>query len=814
MISPVGGRHTRMSAQLVNVLIATTGTALALPGAWLLSNGGSAYYLIAGLTLVGSAFLAYRQQPSALWVYSGLLVATTGWSLYEAGFDFWALLPRLAYLSALGLCLLLTFPRSSVDARRSRLILMLSVTTAVLTVIAPLLTRTGVTGAGIAPSRYSMAGPADWPSYGNSHSDHFGPVGEITPENVGRLTRAWVYRTGLLGPDGKRKAGLELTPLMVDGVLYGCTSFDSIFAVEPDTGKQLWRRDTLARPVAGGHPVCRGLAFYRAASGAADCPTRILVATIDNYLVALNARTGEPCAGFGDGGRVDLLPGLGQFPPGWIHPTSPPTVVNGTAVVGAFVIDNQSTNVPPGVIRGYDATTGILKWAFDPSRPDNPTPLPPDSVYTPSTPNAWTVFSGDEALNLIFVPMGNGSPDFYGGSRSVTTERFSSALVALDASNGTVRWVFQAVHHDLWDYDLASQPALVDFPLHGIRVPALILPTKTGQLFVLDRRSGQPLTRVEERKAPISTLPGERSSPTQPYSVDMPDLSGKPLVEADMWGLTPFDQLYCRIAFKTSRYDGLYTPMGLRPSIRYPGELGGIDWGGVSIDEKRSLLIVNVNYMADRDQFITREQADREKLFPKTDPRGHFAPGGAMAGTPYGVHWGPFLTALGIPCQQPPFGSLSAIDLRSRKTIWSRPLGDARNSGPFNLALGLPIQLGAPNIGGTLVTGTGIIFVGATQDEMFRAFDVHSRKLLWQTKLPAGGHATPMTYQAGDGHQYVVIAAGGGALQDELGDFLVAFRLSSTAPQAAALAIRREPALPSCQPLPAPLQRHCRTPTD
>ena len=366
--------------------------------------------------------------------------------------------------------------------------------------------------------------------------------------------------------------------------------------------------------------------------------------------------------------------------------------------------------------------------------------------------------------------MGNGSPDFFGESRTPETDRFSSALVALDASTGLIRWIFQAVHHDLWDYDLASQPALVDFPVDGRTVPALILATKTGQLFVLDRRTGDPLTRIEERAVPTSNLPGERSSPTQPYSVEMPDMSGDKLSEADMWGLTPFDQLYCRIAFKRSRYEGMYTPMGMEPTIRFPGELGGINWGSVSIDAGRGLLIVNANYLADRDQFITREQANREGMVPRTDPRVHSAPGGAMAGTPYGVHWGPFLNPLGVPCQKPPYGTLTAIDLSSRQIVWTRTLGDARNSGPFNTPLGLPIELGAPNIGGTLTTGSGIIFVGATLDEMFRAIDVHNGEILWQHRLPAGGHATPMTYRGGDGHQYVLIAAGGGSLQNKPGD--------------------------------------------
>jgi quinoprotein glucose dehydrogenase len=758
---------------------------MALPGAFLLLLGGSPYNLLAGIVLIACALLTARRRTSALAMYAALLIATTLWSVWEVGLDFWALLPRTLFLCVVGVCLLVTLGLSRGASGISRVLLIAALVIATCTTMTPLLIRHPLQLSGGSHVDPVAGDDGEWSSYGNRHSNRYSPLGEITPANVQKLEQAWTYHTGLFGPGGKRRASLELTPLMVDGMLYGCTAFDSVFALDPLTGKQIWRRDTVESAVLGGHPVCRGLSFYRAPVGTAVCPTRLLIATVDNHLVALDARSGKPCSDFGLNGKVDLMRGMGIFPQGWTHPTSPPTIVNGTAVIGAYVVDNQSTLVPPGVIRGYDAVTGALQWAFDPARPDDSTPLARGAVYTPSTPNAWTVFSGDENLNLVYIPTGNGSPDFFGANRSPTTDRFSTSLIALDASTGLVRWTFQAVHHDLWDYDLAAQPALVDFPVAGAKVPALVLPTKTGQIFVLDRRTGEPLTRVVERPAPKSSIPDERSSPTQPYSVGMPDFSGATLTEADMWGLTPFDQLFCRIAFKRSVYDGMYTPLGLDPSLRFPGELGGIDWGSVAIDEGRGLLIVNANYMADRDQFISREQANHEGLVPRTDPRGHFAPGGAMAGTPYGVHWGAFLTPLGVPCQRPPFGSLTAIDLQSRKVVWSRTLGDARNSGPTGLPLGLPIELGTPNIGGTLATGSGIIYVAATQDEMFRAIDTRSGAVLWQTKLPAGGHATPMTYKGSDGHQYVVIAAGGGALQDKPGDSLVAYRLSNAASHSA-----------------------------
>ncbi|MDO6412830.1 pyrroloquinoline quinone-dependent dehydrogenase [Sphingomonas sp. BIUV-7] len=761
------------------LLFALSGAALAVPGLWLLTLGGSAYYLLAGAALLACAVLMVRRRVAALWLMAALLAASLGWALYEGGFNFWALMPRLAFLIGLAILLLLAFR----NVRRSgapRLVLGTIAAISLVVLLAPLIGGAHIDGSGVLPRPNATAsGDLDWPSYGNRAANRYTPLAEINPASVGRLGEAWVYHSGLRSPDGKRRGGLQLNPIMADGLVYGCTAFNRIFALDPVTGRQVWRRDTLNRDSSGGHPACRGVTFFRAPVGTAECSTRILAGTIDNHLIALDAKTGAFCRSFGDGGRADLLTGLGKIPQGWTHPTSPPTIVNGTAVIGAYVVDNQSTEVPPGVIRGYDAVTGRLKWAFDAAKPDATQPPAPGTIYTHSTPNAWTVFSGDDRLNLVFVPMGNGSPDFFGGKRPASTDRFSTSLVAIDVTTGAVRWTFQAVHHDLWDYDLAAQPALVDFPVGDRTVPAIILATKTEQLFVLDRQTGKPLTQVEERRAPPASATGERPSPTQPYSVGMPSPFRGDLTEGTMWGLTPFDQLSCRIAFRRSVYGGMYTPMGMTPTIRYPGELGGIDWGSVSIDAGRGLLIVNSNHLADRDQFISREQADREGLVPKVDPRGHSAPGGAMAGTPYAVHWGPFLSALGVPCQQPPFGEISAIDLKTRRTVWTRPLGDARASGPFGLRLGLPIVLGAPNIGGTLATGGGLVFVAATQDEMFRAFDVHTGKLVWQTRLPAGGHATPLSYRGRDGHQYVVIPAGGGSLKDPQGDAIVAFRLDA-----------------------------------
>lgn len=774
------------------LLLLLTGLGMLVPGLYLAALGGSLYYAVCGTLILASAWLILRRRRSGVMLFWLVFLATIIWSLWEVGFDGWALMPRLVYLAVAAVWLLPLglMDRSGPPAPRARLVALLlpilGLAAAAALVLSPLNHSASADLASEPAPAPAAAGNGEWANYGNSlHGTRYSELAQITPANARNLEQAWIYHAGLIPKGGRRIGGLEVTPLMVDGTLYGCTAYSAVFALDPLTGRQLWRHDTRINFATVGHAVCRGVTFFRAPSGVKECPTRILLGTVDNTLIALDAKTGQPCRSFGNNGEVNLGEGMGKFPPGWTNPTSPPTIVHGTAIIGAFIVDGQSTHVPPGVIRGYDALTGRLKWAFDPGRPGDHAPPAPGQTYTPSTPNSWTVFSGDEALGLVYVPMGMGSPDFYGANRTPETDRFSTAIVALDADTGAVRWMFQAVHHDLWDYDLAAQPVLVNFPTATGTVPSLIQPTKTGQIFVLDRRTGHPLTPVEERPVPASSIAGERWSKTQPFSTGMPDFAGPALTEADMWGITPFDQLYCRIKFRQARYQGIYTPMRLGNSIRTPGELGGIDWGSVSVDEGRGLLIVNSNRMADYDELITRAQADSEHLFARGTARAAGAtrpvtPGAAMEGTPYGVHWKVFLTDLGIPCQKPPYGFLTAVDLKSRKILWQHTLGNAANSGPFGLALHLPLPLGAPNIGGSVVTRGGVIFIAATQDQYFRALDEANGKVLWDVQLPAGGHATPMTYMGRDGRQYVLIAAGGNpSFGTKPGDDIIAYRLKS-----------------------------------
>ena len=753
---------------------------MALPGLYLATLGGSLYYAVAGGLILLSAWLVLRRQHFGVTLFWLVFLGTVIWAVWEVGTDGWALMPRLVYLAIVAWWLLL-FADHRLSTRAKLAVLLLPILGVAGAIGFWSLHRTA-SAASIPETVAAASAAGEWTHYGNGlHGTRYSELSQITPANAANLEEAWTYHAGLLTRDRHSGHLYEGTPLMVDGMLYGCTPHDAVFALDPVTGQQIWRHDTEIDVAAGGRGVCRGVSFFRAPAGVIECPTRILLGTVDNRLIALDAKTGQPCRSFGTDGAVNLSEGEGldQFPRGWINPTSPPTIVHGTAVIGSYIIDDQSTHVPPGVIRGYDAVTGELKWAFDPGRPDDHGPLAPGQSYTPSTPNSWPPFSGDEALGLVYLPMGNGSPDFYGVNRTPETDRFSSAVVALDADTGAVRWTFQAIHHDLWDYDLAAQPVLVDFPTAAGTVPALIQPTKTGQIFVLDRRSGKPLTKVEERAVPPSSIPGERWSRTQPFSTGMPNFAGPTLTEADMWGITPFDQLYCRIKFRQAEYRGIYTPPRLGPSIRTPGELGGIDWGSVSVDEGRGILVVNSNLMADYDQFITRAAADKERLFISGDPRkGKTPPGAAMEGTPYAVHWHGFLTGLGIPCQRPPYGFLTAVDLKTGNTLWQHTLGDASNSGPFGIPLHLPLPLGTPNIGGSIVTKGGVIFIAATQDKYFRAVDEKTGKVLWEVQLPAGGHATPMTYLGRDGRQYVLITAGGSAgFGTGSSDAFIAYRL-------------------------------------
>jgi quinoprotein glucose dehydrogenase len=759
---------------------------LIIGGTQLLLLRGSAYYLMAGLVMALCAVLALRRSCWSAYLYGWLLVGTLPWALWESGFNGWALAPRVLPLLLLGSCFLIPRVRrtlgrqprpaarpdeSAVKARITLAVLLCAVLSAAMVNDEPP-DRDESPHAATTPS---VAGE-DWSSYGGTPAgQRFSSLSQINTRNVDRLQLLWTYHTGDPG-----KAA-EVTSLKVGDTLFLCTPHNIVAALDAETGAQRWRFDPKVDASEAYTVACRGVSYFEQPKASGPCAARIIEATVDARLLALDARTGALCADFGNGGYVNLLDHLGEVTPGFYYVTSPPTVINGHVVLGAYIRDNQSTNEPSGVVRSFDAVTGALQWAWDVGAPERIGAPAAGDTYTRDTPNAWTVFAADPQLNIVYVPTGNAPPDFFGGHRRSIDDQFSSSLVALDVDSGRPRWSFQTTHHDLWDYDVPAQPVLMDLPVKGGSTPAVVQATKTGEIFVLDRRNGHPIFAVDERPVPQDGVPGERLSATQPFSAIT--LRPPPLSEAQMWGVTPIDQMVCRILFRSSRYEGVYTPPGFKPVIVFPGSLGIIDWGGISVDPDRAVMIANISAVAFRSELVLRENAPtKARTIQAVTINGK--PGGAdytwspQIGTPYVSHTKPFMGPLNIPCTQPPWGLLQAVDLKSGRTLWKRPIGTAQDSGPLGIGSRLPILMGVPNIGGSLLTRGGLLFNSATLDRYLRAYAADSGKQLWQSRLPAGGQATPMTYLSPSGRQVVVVSAGGHpGLKTLIGDSIVAYAL-------------------------------------
>jgi len=768
-----GGPRARGQRRLLLALVlATIGVTLTAGGVLLLREGGSAYYLCAGLLVVLAAILAARGDRRTMAVYALLLLGTLVWAIWESGGDAWALQARLAAPLVLGLWVFWPWLARIGMKRLAPLAALLVAGSAAL--LAQGLRNeppsSATTGDAVAATPVS----GEWPHYGNDQGGRrYSPLRQITPQNVTKLDVAWTFRTGYTGP----QIGFEVTPLMVGGTLYLCRPDNVIFALDAETGVQRWRFDPKVNPPP--LAACRGVAYHAQEGATGACARRIIFATTDARLMAVDAADGRLCQGFGAGGTVDLKRGMGEIKHGYYYVSSAPALVRGKAVVGGWVWDNREVGEPSGVIRAFDAVTGALAWAWDMDRPDDPAEPPPGQTYSRGTANSWAPMSGDEELGLVYVPTGNATPDYWAGKRTAASDKYGSAVVALDAQTGRARWVFQTVHHDLWDYDVASQPTLVDLPINGQTVPALIQPTKQGQVYLLDRRTGTPLARVEERPVPQGAAPGDYTAPTQPYSVGMPMFDQQEIAEHTMWGVTPLDQLWCRLKFREARYDGPYTPPGVRPNIFYPSYAGGMDWGGVAVDPDRRLMVVNWTRIANYSRLIPRAEADRQG-----EPGGDSGHGGIkgllpQTGAPFAAQSEAFLSPLGVPCTQPPFGKIAVVDLDARRILWQRPLGTSADSGPFYLRSRVPLPMGMPNLGGSVVTRGGLVFIGAARERRIRAFELRTGRQVWSHALPRGGHATPMTYYSPkSGRQFVVIAAGGILpLQSEQGDFVVAFAL-------------------------------------
>lgn len=639
------------------------------------------------------------------------------------------------------------------------------------------------------PIDYS--GPVEaWPVVGgNQEGQRFSNLQQITPDNVDQLEVAWVYHTGDVSP-GTATYGattFQATPLVINGSMYFCTGYNRIIALDPETGSERWTFDPRVDLTGVYTPSCRGVAYWQAttgqpAEGDQQCQRRILSGTLDARLIAVDADTGLPCSDFGDNGNVDLKANLGDLRLAEYYVTSAPLVIGDLVVTGAFVKDGQRTDAPPGVVRAFDVRSGELRWAFDPV-PPGMEPVTAEQAraganFTRSTPNSWGHLSADVEKGIVYVPTGGSQPDHYGGPERGNMDYYGTSVVAVDARNGKPLWQFQAVHHDLWDYDVAAQPVL--FEQNG-EVPGVIAVTKMGHIFLLNRETGAPLFPVEERPVPASTVPGEMTAPTQPFPT-LPKPIHPPLItEDDIWGIYPGDRSACLEQFKRFEYQGIFTPPALNKfALLWPGLGGGVNWGSVSVNPKENIMVVNSMRVPYTAKILPREQADSLDgsdlvgVNPQED-------------TPYVVVRGGFLSPHNTPCTAPPWGVLTAIDLDSGTTLWERPLGNLEELAP--LGVGKLFNWGTPNTGGTLQTASGLIFVAATLDGYIRAFDIHSGEVLWDDKLPAPAQATPMTYRLSKtGKQYLAIAAGGHGplayaakgpekLGELLGDALVVYRL-------------------------------------
>ncbi len=741
------------------LILIAIGAALALGGIKLLSLGGSFYYLPAGLAAAvsGVAVLTGRWRLGG-WIWFWLIAVTLVWALAESGLNGWALMPRLLSPFVLGLpFLIVALARGKGTARLGGL-----------ATVAAAIVVTGAVwfSSGFDPVEAQERGAAafagdpagEWAHFGgNSQGRHFSSLDQINRENVAQLEKVWSIP---LGPfEMPPYPQNQSQPLKAGDWMFNCTPLSDVIASDPETGEVRWTYEVRA-DVSGHYTTkCRGVAYYEIPDAQGFCARRVYSATTDGRLVALDVETGKPCTGFGNNGAADLLKGIVQRNPGYYRVTSAPTLVRGKLVVGGAVADGQYVGEPSGVIRAYDAVTGKLAWAFDVDLPGQHREPAEGENYTQGTPNSWGPMSADEELGLIFVPTGNATPDYYGGHRSEGSNKYASSVVALDAETGDVRWHFQTTHYDVWDYDVASQPVLFDWTSGGKTVPAVLQPTKRGQTFVLDRRNGEPLFPVEERPAPQEGAV-EKLSPTQPWSPGLPNLGGPRLTESMMWGVSALDQMWCRIRFRESRYEGSLTPPGLTPSLVDPGYMGGTNWASFSIDTARQLGFSLSNRVVNRIQLIPRD--DPRAQAAKPDSAGNLGALAAQEGTPYAADVGPFLSPLGVPCQQPPHGLINAIDLKSGKMVWSRPIGSARDLGPMRIPSHLPFTIGTPTFGGTMATAGGLVFAGGSQDHAFRAYDSETGKLLFETGLPGSSAARPMTFLSSeDGRQYVVVTSDG-----------------------------------------------------
>ncbi len=629
-----------------------------------------------------------------------------------------------------------------------------------------------VMAAALAAALLATPAPAQtWPAYGgDAGGTRYSAAAQITRENVHRLAPAWTYHTGDMArhAEAMKRSATEVTPILADGKLVFCTPFDRVIALDPASGRELWSFDPglsdRLRPAEGF--VCRGVALWHDAHAqpGAPCAARVFLGTIDARLIALDLATGKRCDGFGRGGEVALPPDIPTAYPGELEIDSAPVPVNDIVVIGSAVDDMTRARAPSGTVWGIDARSGERRWSFDPVPRRAADPAASSwsgaSYAQAAGGSVWAPISADPARGLVFLPTASPTAAFYGGERP-GDDLYTSSVVAVHAATGAVAWHFQTTHHDIWDYDVAAQPSLVTVHRGGRAIDAVVVATKTGFVFVLDRDTGAPLFPVAERPFPASDVPGEQTSPTQPVPLAPPSLVPQRLAPDDAWGLVYFDKLACRRRLAALDTRGLYTPPSLKGTVVFPFTGGGANWGGGAVDPGRGLFVINTMRVAHTIRLIPRpEEAATRAAEPGVEI-------GRAIGTPYAAERELLLSPLGIPCNAPPWSTLSAVDLDAGTIRWQVPLG----------ARALGLIRGLPSLGGPIVTAGGLVFIAAAQDQYLRAFDIDTGAELWRAELPAGGQATPMTYMAG-GRQFVVIAAGGNArMKTALGDAIVAYAL-------------------------------------
>ena len=781
-----------LPAILMSIVLALIGAFLILGGAYLAMLGGSLYYLIAGVAMLASAWLLFRKRLLGGWIYAALFVLSAIWGLAEARGNPWAMVPWLVAPFVLLVAVALVMATLTNDRNRWKwagggiagaLVAVIAIFALLGGGESPALALPAQSSLGMAdPS--GLATGADWPTYGGTYANwRYSPLTDIAPRNVGKLRKAWETHTGgmPLTADYQKLYGTENTPLKVGNLLYTCTAKNVVVALDAATGKIAWRFDPKVPDAWIPYTTaCRGVAYYQVPGEAAGtpCAARIIEGTLDSRLIALDATSGALCTEFNGTGQQDTKIGMGQVYPGLASINSAPSIVRGIVVVGHQILDGQYRGAPSGVIQGFDARTGKLAWAWDMVHPDWTGYPPAGQTWARGTPNMWTGSAGDEKLGLVYVPLGNVADDYISTGRTPPENAYSSSIVALDVTTGKPRWNFQAVKKDVWDYDFGSPPSLIDYK----GTAALVVPSKQGDLYILDRATGRPLTPIGSIAAPQGGVePAERAA-RQIVSL-WQTLRKPPLEESDMWGMSPIDQMLCRIQFRRADYRGYFTPPNVgRRSVEYPGYNGGSDWGGVSIDPVRGIIIANYNDMPNYVRLVPRADADRLGIKPRFASKGVSGKSHSVDpqwGVPYAidVNAGWRMPFTKLMCKRPPYGGIRAIDIATGKTLWDRPLGTARRNGPFNLPTMLPMAIGTPNNGGSVTTASGLVFIAAATDDLIRAIDLNTGKTLWSAPLPAGGQATPIVYQQ-DGREYLVIFAGGHHfMETPAGDSVVAYAL-------------------------------------